>query len=192
MAVSRSIATCSSRTWRRSCCRTRSDVHTRSEGRRADRDQGRQRQQSRSTRARSSGSSAIYKGGEKTKLVIRAMNKMHRLLRKRKSITFTDKTDQQILTQVVGDAGLYARVEAREDDHVQARLPAQPDGPRVPPHARGAPGLPRVVRRHEAVRQAARPAELGPIAELKRRPEATRSLRTVHAAAELVGESSTR
>ena len=34
------------------------------------------------------------------------MNKMHELLRKRKSMTFTDKTDQQILTQVVGDAGL--------------------------------------------------------------------------------------
>jgi uncharacterized protein len=48
----------------------------------------------------------VYKGGEKTVMLIRAMNKMHRLLRKRKSITFTDKTDQQILNQVVGDAGL--------------------------------------------------------------------------------------
>lgn len=47
-----------------------------------------------------------YKGGEKTRLLIRAMNKLHRLLRKRKSITFTDKTDQAILSQVVGDAGL--------------------------------------------------------------------------------------
>jgi phage protein D len=48
----------------------------------------------------------VYKGGEKTIITIRAMNKLHRLLRKRKSITFTDKTDQQILNQVVGDAGL--------------------------------------------------------------------------------------
>lgn len=52
------------------------------------------------------GLEGIYKGGDTTKLVIRAMNKMHRLLRKRKSVTFTDKTDQQILSQVAGDAGL--------------------------------------------------------------------------------------
>lgn len=48
----------------------------------------------------------VYKGGDKSKILIRAMNKFHRLLRKRKSITFTNKTDQQILNQVVGDAGL--------------------------------------------------------------------------------------
>ena len=48
----------------------------------------------------------IYKGGEKTRVVIRAMNKLHRMLRVRKSITYTDKTDQDILSQVVGDSGL--------------------------------------------------------------------------------------
>jgi phage protein D len=48
----------------------------------------------------------VYKGGDKTTITIRAMNKLHRLLRKRKSITFTDKTDQQILNQVVSSAGL--------------------------------------------------------------------------------------
>lgn len=48
----------------------------------------------------------VYKGGEKSRILIRAMNKLHRLLRKRKSVTFTDKSDQQILNQVVGDAGL--------------------------------------------------------------------------------------
>src|SRR5512140_3824940 len=48
----------------------------------------------------------VYKGGEKTRILIRAMNKLHRLLRKRKSITFTDKTDQAILQQVVSGAGL--------------------------------------------------------------------------------------
>jgi phage protein D len=47
-----------------------------------------------------------YQGGGKTTLLIRAMNRLHRLLRKRKSITFVDKTDQQILTQVVGDSGM--------------------------------------------------------------------------------------
>jgi phage protein D len=48
----------------------------------------------------------VYKGGDKTILTIRAMNKLHRLLRKRKSVTFTDKTDQQILNQVVSGASL--------------------------------------------------------------------------------------
>jgi len=48
----------------------------------------------------------IYKGGEKSRLLVRAMNRFHRLLRHRKSVTFADKTDQQILSQVVGDAGL--------------------------------------------------------------------------------------
>ena len=48
----------------------------------------------------------VYKGGEKARMLIRGMNRFHRLLRYRKSVTFTDKTDQQILSQVVGDAGL--------------------------------------------------------------------------------------
>jgi uncharacterized protein len=47
-----------------------------------------------------------YRGGEKMRLNVRAMNKMHRLLRQRKSTTFTNKTDQQILTEVVSDGGL--------------------------------------------------------------------------------------
>jgi phage protein D len=52
------------------------------------------------------GFEGVYKGGETTKLAIRALNKMHRLLRKRKSVTFTDKTDQAILDTVVKDCGL--------------------------------------------------------------------------------------
>lgn len=52
------------------------------------------------------GVEAIYKGMEKPRIVLRAMNKLHRLLRKRKSITFADKTDQQILNQVVSGASL--------------------------------------------------------------------------------------
>jgi phage protein D len=52
------------------------------------------------------GVEGIYKGGQTTKLLFRGMNKMHRLLRMRKSLTFTDKTDQQILSQVCNDAKL--------------------------------------------------------------------------------------
>ncbi len=52
------------------------------------------------------GIDAVWRGGDKSRVVIRAMNRFHRLLRHRKSLTFTDKTDQQILSQVVGDAGL--------------------------------------------------------------------------------------
>jgi phage protein D len=59
----------------------------------------------------------IYKGGEKAKILIRAMNKFHQLLRKRKSITFTDKTDEQILKQVAGDAGLA--LEWKHDKSIQ-------------------------------------------------------------------------
>src|SRR6266536_1197733 len=46
------------------------------------------------------------RGKGKTQILIRGMNKLHLLLRKRKSVTFTDKTDQAILNQVVGDCGL--------------------------------------------------------------------------------------
>lgn len=52
------------------------------------------------------GLEAVYKGGEKSRLTVRAMNRMHRLLRKRKSITFTDKNDKEILSQVLSDHGL--------------------------------------------------------------------------------------
>lgn len=47
-----------------------------------------------------------FRAGEPQRIMIRAMNKMHRLLRYKKSQTFVDKTDQQILSQVVQDAGL--------------------------------------------------------------------------------------
>lgn len=52
------------------------------------------------------GLEATYRGGEKSKLLVRGMNMLHRLLRKRKSLTFTDKSDQQILNQVCNDASL--------------------------------------------------------------------------------------
>jgi phage protein D len=53
----------------------------------------------------------VYKGGEKTTILIRAMSKLHQLLRKRKSMTFTDKTDEQILKQVVGSLTLQWKHE---------------------------------------------------------------------------------
>jgi phage protein D len=47
-----------------------------------------------------------YKGGEKSRILLRCMNKFHRMLRKRQSVTYTDKTDQDILNQVVSAHGL--------------------------------------------------------------------------------------
>jgi phage protein D len=52
------------------------------------------------------GAEGTFKGGQTTRLLLRSMNKMHRLLRMRKSLTFTEKTDQQILSQVAQDAKL--------------------------------------------------------------------------------------
>ena len=52
------------------------------------------------------GFEGAWKGGEPTRLTIRALNKMHRLLRKRKSITYAEKSDQAILNEVVKDGGL--------------------------------------------------------------------------------------
>ncbi|HEY4243499.1 MAG TPA: contractile injection system protein, VgrG/Pvc8 family [Kofleriaceae bacterium] len=49
----------------------------------------------------------IYAGGERTRIIIRAMNRFHRLLRGTKSVTFQDKTDPQILQQVITEAGLH-------------------------------------------------------------------------------------
>ena len=52
------------------------------------------------------GLEATFRGGEKSRLLVRGMNKMHRLLRKRKSVTFMDKKDEDIIKQVAGDASL--------------------------------------------------------------------------------------
>ena len=48
----------------------------------------------------------VYRGNENQRITIRAMNKLHLLLRKRQSVTYVDKTDQQILTQLVQKSGL--------------------------------------------------------------------------------------
>ena len=52
------------------------------------------------------GMSPNWHGAQKTSITILAMNKLHRLLRGRKSKTYTDKTDQQILNEVLGTYGL--------------------------------------------------------------------------------------
>jgi phage protein D len=48
----------------------------------------------------------VYKGGEKTRILLRGMNRLHRLIRQRKSKTFTEMTDKDILSAVVGEAKL--------------------------------------------------------------------------------------
>ena len=47
-----------------------------------------------------------FKGGGKTTVLFRGMNKLHQLIRKRKSVTFTEKKESAILNQVLGDSGL--------------------------------------------------------------------------------------
>jgi uncharacterized protein len=47
-----------------------------------------------------------FKGGGKTTVLFRGMNKLHQLIRKRKSVTFTEKKEKDILSQVLGDSGL--------------------------------------------------------------------------------------
>lgn len=62
-----------------------------------------------------------YKGKDSTRLTIRAMNKMHRLLRVRKSLTFAGKTDKDIITAVAQGAGLtvdWAPAASIEYKHV--------------------------------------------------------------------------
>jgi hypothetical protein len=47
------------------------------------------------------GFEGLYKGGETTRLTIRAMNRMHRLLRKRESITYKEMNDQEMITKAL-------------------------------------------------------------------------------------------
>ena len=57
------------------------------------------------------GIEGVYKGKKNTTITIRGMNKLHRLLRTRKSITYTEKTDEAILKDVVKDGGLTLKWE---------------------------------------------------------------------------------
>jgi phage protein D len=51
----------------------------------------------------------VYEAGADSKCVIRAFNRMHRLLRGRKSRTFQDQSDNDIVNTIVGDHGLSAQ-----------------------------------------------------------------------------------
>lgn len=59
----------------------------------------------------------MYKGMSSTTIAIRAYNKMHRMLRGRKSMTFSDKTDKQIITEVAKKHGLTVEWEGPEVSH---------------------------------------------------------------------------
>lgn len=59
----------------------------------------------------------MYKGMAPTTIAIRAYNKMHRMLRGRKSMTFSDKTDKQIITEVAQKHGLTVEWEGPEVTH---------------------------------------------------------------------------
>lgn len=48
----------------------------------------------------------IYKGGDKTKILVRGMNVMHQLLRTRKSKTFAEMSDKDIISEIATQAGL--------------------------------------------------------------------------------------
>jgi uncharacterized protein len=59
----------------------------------------------------------VYKGMSQTTIVIRGYNKMHKMLRGRKSMTFSDKTDKQIITQIAQQHGLTVEWEGPEVSH---------------------------------------------------------------------------
>lgn len=50
-----------------------------------------------------------YKQGGESKLTVRGFNKMHRMLRGKKSKTWQDKSDQDIVSDIVGKHGLSAK-----------------------------------------------------------------------------------
>jgi phage protein D len=52
-----------------------------------------------------------YKTGGESRLVVRAFNKLHRLLRGKKSRTYTNQKDSQIASQIATDNGLSADAE---------------------------------------------------------------------------------
>lgn len=59
----------------------------------------------------------MYKGMAPTTIAVRGYNKMHRMLRGRKSMTFSDKTDKQIISEVATKHGLTVEWEGPEISH---------------------------------------------------------------------------
>ena len=60
-----------------------------------------------------------FKGGGKTTVLFRGMNKLHKLIRKRKSVTFAEKKESDILNQVLGDSGLSLDWKHDKADPIQ-------------------------------------------------------------------------
>jgi uncharacterized protein len=59
----------------------------------------------------------IYKTGGESKCIVRAFNRLHRLLRGRKSITFVNKKDSEIATMIAQANGLSAQADATPVAH---------------------------------------------------------------------------
>ncbi|HEY5933321.1 MAG TPA: contractile injection system protein, VgrG/Pvc8 family [Kofleriaceae bacterium] len=60
------------------------------------------------------GFEGLYKGGETTRLTIRAANRMHRLLRKRESITYKEMNDQEMITKALEGSELSLEFEHKK------------------------------------------------------------------------------
>jgi phage protein D len=60
-----------------------------------------------------------FKGGGKTTVLFRGMNKLHQLIRKRKSVTFTEKKESDILNQLLGDSNLSLDWKHDKADPIQ-------------------------------------------------------------------------
>ena len=58
-----------------------------------------------------------YKTGGESKLIVRAFNKLHRLLRGKKSRTYADMTDKDIVNSIAGENGLSAECDATDVTH---------------------------------------------------------------------------
>lgn len=59
----------------------------------------------------------LYKGMAPTSISVSAYNKMHKMLRGKKSVTFSDKTDKQIITEIAKKHGLNVEWEGPEVAH---------------------------------------------------------------------------
>ncbi len=59
----------------------------------------------------------IYKGKSESKLVLRCFNKLHKLLRGRSSKTYNEKSDKQIITEVLSKHGLTVDWKGPEITH---------------------------------------------------------------------------
>ena len=115
-----------------------------------------------SSRARSPASSRSTTRARRRACIIRALNQLHRLMRGKKSVALQAGHRQGHRRQDV--PGLRPHRQVRRHaavDQVRARLPAQPDRPRVPAHARRAPRLRGLRQRQEALLPQARRRRLG-------------------------------